>query len=482
MIKIQRLFVPCLSGLMLLTHVQAAGRSNAGPLFDEFPLTLSAGHRTEALGPFFYSEQKESQKTWAIPPLFSHEMDPDTDSEEYDFGYPVLTYDRFGKEYRWQLFQLLSFAGGQNQREQTARRFTLFPIYFQQRSDDPAENYTAFIPFYGHLKHRLSRDEIFFVMFPIYSQTRKADVVTDNYLFPFFHVRHGDRLTGWQIWPIVGHEHKDVTTATNGFGDVSIIGGHDSRFVLWPFFFDVQSGIGTDNPRKQQALLPFYSTLRSPKRDSTTVLWPFISHATDREKNYTEWDTPWPLIVFARGEGKTTSRVWPFYSHAANTNLESNFVLWPLYKYNRVHSDPLDRERTRILFFLYSDTRQKNTATGAFRHRVDFWPFFTHQRDYDGSTRLQILSILEPFLPTNKSVERDYSPVYSFWRQERNVKTGAASQSLFWNLYRRETTLDSRKCSLLFGLFQYQSGSDGRRLRLFYVPVGHKTKTAPGTD
>ncbi len=42
---------------------------HAGPLFDEFDLTLAPGHRTEALGPFFYSEQKETQRTWAVPPV-----------------------------------------------------------------------------------------------------------------------------------------------------------------------------------------------------------------------------------------------------------------------------------------------------------------------------------------------------------------------------------------------------------------------------
>ena len=75
------------------------------------------------------------------------------------------------------------------------KRFTLFPIYFQQRSPDPKENYTALASFYGHLRNRLFRDEIFFVMFPIYSETRKRDVVTENYLYPFFDLRHGDGLT-----------------------------------------------------------------------------------------------------------------------------------------------------------------------------------------------------------------------------------------------------------------------------------------------
>jgi hypothetical protein len=456
-------------------QARAADWLNAGPLFDEFSLTLAPGHRTEALGPLFYSQQSEDEKIQAVPPLFSLLRDSGTDSTSFDLGYPIFTYDRFGTEYRWQLLQLLSFAGGENQREQAARRFTIYPFYFQQRSTNAALNYTAFAPFYGHLKHRLMRDEIYFVMFPFYSETRKKDVVTDNYLYPFFDLRHGDNLRGWQFWPFVGHEHKGITTETNGFGDVSIIGGHDNRFILWPFYLNQLSGIGTENPQKSQAVLPLYSITRSPQRDSTTVIWPFFTHTTDREKKYSEWDTPWPLIVFARGEGKTTSRVWPFFSHAENTNLESAFYLWPVYKYNRVHGGALDRERTRILLFLYSDTILKNTETGTEKRRVDFWPFFTHWRDHQGRTRLQVLSILEPILPNSASIERDYSPVWSLWRSEKNPKTHASSQSLLWNLYRRDTTPDSKKCSLFFGLFQYQSSSGGKQLRLLYIPVG-KTK------
>jgi hypothetical protein len=124
------------------------------------------------------------------------------------------------------------------------------------------------------------------------------------------------------------------------------------------------------------------------------------------------------------------------------------------------------------LFFLYSDLIEKNTETGAAFRRWDFWPFFTARRDFDGKERLQVLSILEPLLPNNKSIERDYSPLWAFWRAESNPLTGAASQSLLWNLYRHETAPQTRKCSLLFGLFQYQSTPDGKRWRLFYVPIG----------
>ena len=316
------------------------------------------------------------------------------------------------------------------------------------------------------------RDQIDYVMFPLYSETRRKDVVTDNYLYPIFHLRHGDNLSGWQFWPVAGHEHKGVTFSTNRFGDVDLIGGHDRWFAAWPLFYNQYNGLGTTNVQHQQGFLPAYTLLRSPLRDQTTVLWPFFTEIEDREKHYREWHAPYPLIVMARGPGKTTTRVLPFFSRAHTDILESDFYMWPIYKYNRAHADPLDRERTRILFFLYSDLSQKNTETGAALRRIDLWPLFTRRKDYDGSTRLQVLAVLEPFLPGNRSVERNYAPVYSLWRAEHNAKTGARSQSLLWNLYRHESAPETKKTSLLFGLFQYQSGPDGKRVRLLYIPVG----------
>ena len=142
-----------------------------------------------------------------------------------------------------------------------------------------------------------------------------------------------------------------------------------------------------------------------------------------------------------------------------------------MYLRHRLHAETIDRTRTRIFLFLYSDINQKNLETGKTWRRRDFWPLFTQTRDYNGNNRLQIFAPLEPILPFSESVERVYSPMWSAWRAEKNPRTGAASQSLLWNLYRRDTTPDSKKCSLLFGLFQYQSSSEGRQMKVFYLPV-----------
>jgi hypothetical protein len=464
---------------------------HAGLLYDEFPLTLDSGRRTEAVGPLFYDQQKNSEKTWAFPPFFSHTIDPDVEYREDDFLYPLLTYESYGQEYRWQFFELWSHAGGQEPDDAHEKRFTIYPLYFQQRSPDTNENYTALIPFYGHLQHRLFRDKIFFVMFPIYSETQKKDVVTDNYLYPFFHLRHGDGMHGWQFWPLVGNEHKDVTAQTNGFGDISIVGGYDKFFALWPIYFKSsidstkdqrpQPGSGryikyknsgaADGPEKFWAVWPLYLQSRAPQRDSTTVLWPLFSWIDERGKKYHEWQGPWPFVIFTRGDGKTTSRVWPLFSQSHNASLESDSYLWPIYHFKRTRSNPLDLRRTRILFYLYDDLVEKNTATGEARRRVDAWPFFTYHRDFNGNSRLQILALVEPAVPDNRGIERNWSPLWSLWVSENNPQTGASSQSFLWNLYRHETAPSSKKCSLLFGLFQYQSDAEMKKLRLFYIPV-----------
>src|SRR5262249_25443180 len=160
----------------------------------------------------------------------------------------------------------------------------------------------------------------------------------------------------------------------------------------------------------------------------------------DREKRYKEWQAPWPFIIFSRGEGKTANRIFPIYGHAHNATLEKDFFLWPLYKHQRLQSGQFERERTRIMLFLYSHVMEKNLETKAELHRNDFWPLFTRKKDFYGKTRLQILAPIEPLVPNNKSIERNYSPLWSIWRSENNPREQKTSQSLLWNLYRRETT------------------------------------------
>lgn len=433
--------------------------------------------QTEAVGPFYRHEITPENDLLAIPPFYSRSRLKDIDGLEWDVLYPLVSLDRYEGEYRLHLGQLLAFAGGVNQDETKTKRLTLFPLYFQQRSTNPTNNYTAFLPFYGHLNYRLFRDEIKFVALPFYLQSRKRGVTTDNYLYPIFHLREGPNLKGWQVWPLMGREEQKPLTVINRYDEPQTTPGHRKNFVLWPFYLDELMGIGTTNQVHRQVVLPLYSMERSPNRDSTTYGWPLGPTFTDdREQQFKEKAFPWPLVVFSRGEGKTINRVWPFFGTGHTKNQEREFYLWPIYRHGRLRSPPLSRERTQVFYFLYSDRIEINLDAQEYRRRTDLWPIFSHQRNHDGSERLQLLSLLEPILANNKSIERNYSSLWSIWREEKNVKTASHTKSFLWNLYRSEERPTEKKCSLLFGLFQYQSSGEGKKWRLFYLPVGGEKK------
>jgi hypothetical protein len=449
-----------------------------GPIFDGFPLTLSEGKQWEALGPLFAGEKSGTSSLFTFSPLFSLYQDSAVDQTELKVAYPAISFARFGAEYRFHLFQVISFAGGESVKGGDTKRTTLFPIYFRQTSPRPEDSYVAVVPFGGRLKNRLFRDEVKFVMLPLYLQTTKRGVVTENFLFPLFHVRHGAGVTGWQFWPFYLTEHKEVTHTTNHWGDTVVSPAFEKRSVLWPFYFNNTLNIGQTNELKQFVLIPFYTSQVSTGRTTKSYGFPLgVTHTIDHEAKYEEWDTPWPLVEFAKGEGKQTTRVFPFYSDARTANVRSSFFMWPLYKYNQVKAAPLNRERTRYLLFLYSNLLEQNTTNNTSFHRRDFWPLFSWRKGHDGSERLQVLSILDPILPGYASIERIYDPVYALYREERNAKNGDESRSILWNLYRSEKRGETRRQRAIFGLFQREKTADRTKWRIFFIPFTTKAKT-----
>jgi len=266
---------------------------------------------------------------------------------------------------------------------------------------------------------------------------------------------------------------------TDGFGDETVVPGQRISFLAWPFFLRKHDGIGGTNELRETSVLPLFSITRSPARDITSVVWPFFRRTDDREKDYREWGFPWPLWGVARGPGKHMNRAWPFFSVAANETLRSEWYFWPVWKRNTADTESLYRRNTRVGFFLYQDLVERDRKTGEEMHRMDLWPFVHRRRQLDGREHLQVLAVLEPLLPNNKSVERNWSPLWSLWRTEKNPGTGRRSDSLLWNLWRRETSAEGRQDSFFFGLLSRRKTADGSRWSWFDSVRGKASAAAP---
>lgn len=441
----------------------------AGPLAHEFRLVLEPGRRTEAAGPLLWQESTPSLEGWGISPFVSFRRERDVERTQIEFLYPLVSYDRYGSEYRWQILELFSRSGGRSIDAEGTERFTLFPFYFRQESKDPARRYQALLPVYGTLRNRLFRDEIRFAAMPLWVQTRKRDVVTDNYFLPFFHVRRGG-AEGWQLWPLYGQEHRSVQTRTNAITDLpEVVPGHEKRFLAWPFGLSETTGIGTSNPTTNRAILPLFALRRSPEMDTTTLLWPFLTHTVSRgEKRYEEWGAPWPFVGWADGD-KHSRRLWPIWGRASNTNLSTGFVLWPAYTHKLLQTENLEREQTRSFFYLWSDVSERNRQTGEENRRRSLWPLAYHWKDRTGREHFQMLALAEGAFPHNEGIARSWTHAWSVYRSDANPKAGISSRSLLWNLWRRETDRSGSRTSFLFGAVKTEKTAEGRKWRWFWT-------------
>ncbi len=436
-----------------------------GPAWSEFDTAFQPGHSVEAVGPLWESTDTDGEHLWRFSPFVVRVTEPALEKVEWNVLYPAMAYRRYGTEWRLHIFQFFGFSGGSTVDEETKRRITIFPIYFRQKSSNPTNDYLAVLPFYGHLHNRLFRSEMRFILAPLYVQTRKPDYVTDNYLVPFFHVRRGPFVNGWQFWPLAGAEHRAVSYRTNVIDELEVVPGYEKKFLLWPFGFSQHLEIGGANPTTNLFVFPFYLRSQSPEQDHLWIA--MFSHRTNRVAKFEEWSYPWPFLGHARGPGKQADRIWPLWGHARGGALESDFFLWPLYVHKRLQSDPLDRERRRILYFGYDDLRQTDTATGRSFRRRELWPLFTWRRELDGRERLQVLAPIEPILGGNVNIERLYSPLWSVWRSESNPKLRIARQSLLWNLWQREQRTNDTRTSLFFGAVQSERTVAGRNWSFF---------------
>ena len=440
--------------------------SVAGPLIAHVPLTLDPGEAWEALGPLWYDRRTEDHRLRGVPPLWTRFEEPYLEHTDVYVVPPLFSRHGYGEDRNWQVFQLIRYVHLVGVDDVVTDRFVFFPLIFWQNSTDPEQEYRAIMPFAGRVKGRLFRDEWSFILFPLYLQTKKRDVVTDNYVAPIVHVRRGDRLRGWQVWPLVGRETKDITTRTNLVGDVVTLPGHEKFNLLWPVYWQHDLGLGGENERRIRGVFPLWWADRAPARDHTAVLWPFFSWTDDREEGWRQWNLPFPVFARARGEGKTLDRFWPIYSHGRKEGFESKLWFWPLYRWRRVEGANFHTEKTTLGIVLYRDIEQHRREPGTTRRVRASLPFFFQEIEPDGRRRLQVPALFEP-LNDSRGVRRNWSPLWSLYRREDHPAEQAASESLLWNLWREDTRGGVTRGSLLFGLVQYHNAPDARRWRLF---------------
>lgn len=459
--------------VLSLGSVQAfagEGSLTIWPLVD-YRYSETASYRSlSLLGPLVKYERKGEEREYSLRPLLFHAADEGANGYT-ELLYPVATQKTGPDLTFFQTFHLLSYdfgpeeKGGQNE-------FLLFPFIFYGQSPEKGK-YFAFFPFGGRIYDFFGQDEVRFNLFPLHTKITKGETVKTSYLWPVFGTVRGPQESGFKVWPIYGQSRKE--------------GVYRKQFFIWPLAYSQDLHLDREEPVRRRGVFPLYMSEITPKRATFTYLWPFFSHTRDDQKDYREWNFPWPLLRVSSGEYRRGFRFLPFFSNEYKGAAHMRWYGWPIYKIEEIETEIFVRRRSRVLFFLYSNMTETILEEGTPRkRRIAFWPLFTYER-IKGVSTFFTLSVLEPFFPANDSVRRSWSPLWQLYKRKWD-KQGNEVSSLLWNLYWKERRgsdlamelfpafdLRSRdgvigELKILKGLVRYRRGDDGKHLRMFFVP------------
>lgn len=432
---------------------------NIWPFYDERDDPVDRVHVRSGLGPLLESSRAldGSTQDLAIRPLYHRHEERQFRLLEWEGLYPVMTYTRSEEHWEFTFLYALNTRGEGSIPAEREERFDVFPFYLSGRSDT-GETYRWILPFGGRALDRMGRDEIEFILFPLYVRTVFQGVERRYFPWPILSVSSGEKVRGFRFNPLVGYEVKE--------------GVYERRYLLWPFFIQERKDLGGENPEESLLVFPFYMSQRSPASDNVSVLWLF-NYVQNRPRQFEQWSLPWPFIVIARGETRTINRFLPFFTlerrllrnelllrELKTTDLA---VLYPLYIHSEVETPDSLNVRDRIAWWLYSDVRE--TGKDGSSRRIDAMPFFRYIRDREGAIQFQTLAPVEAIMPGNEVFERNYSPLWALFTYRRNPQ-GDEVRSFLWNLVRHESTRSGWRLEVLGPLLAYREHGEETRLSI----------------
>lgn len=380
--------------------------------------------RTEFLGPFIYQYRFESENGTSLRPLYSSVRQPD--SKKAYFLSPLGLYSSDNETTTFKLIPLINrkFEKVPHE-EKEGSKWEYFPIFSGKTAQN--ETYGGFFPFYGHFKDRFGRQEITFILWPLYSRVSYEKYTAQNILWPFIRTAKAkskedeDKYGGVKFWPFYGHFKE---------------GEEERKFILWPFYIRSHYRDDTGNFEDKVLYFPFYGKEKTETYEKTIYLWPFFQRICGFEPFYEQIDAPWPFYRSIRGEEISGKRFWPFYGYVKKSDSIDSFLLWPLYFYNEAnftHGNSSYFERSHRFLLLSKETETYENSTQSSRE-FRFWPFYYSYEDYKKEVKIHYFPALLPL--HDEGLERNYGALLKLF--ENFEKGDYQFIKMLWGLYRYE--------------------------------------------
>ena len=441
-----------------------------------------SSERNTFLGPIFEYKKDEFSKIYAVRPILYYEADYELKFRSLDILYPFIGYQEDNQRTQFKaFFSMIRYSNLNDYDDLQEKNFSIFPVLDVSWSGKKENNYFSLFPIWGTLKNKYNKEEINYVLFPLYLKTKKKHSTNKHFFWPFISIVEGKYISGFKFWPLFGYENK--------LDEKQLTVVKESKFFLWPFYAykkDTRGGLNLE----EKIYFPFYLSSSSSFHKSKTYLWPFFNIYMDKIRNQTTYNMPWPIIQYKKGINIFSQRFFPFYSYVKTKNVEKGFYLWPLYRYkNEILATDYFKTKSFLLFLYKQDTYYDLASNKITKEFSSLWPIYSKDTYEDGYD-FRIFSPVESFFSKNEKIRKIWSPIWSIIRIQNNSEL--LRTSILFNLikYENDKRNQKRKFSINFllpiisheseegktkfnilgGLLGLETG-DEPKIRILYIPI-----------
>jgi len=416
-------------------------------------LTLCGAAAASSLFPFYDNIRTEQGSFFAVRPFYSHTVVEE--GQIRDYFWPLYSRKEFKDEQNSRAL-IFWFTHTFDAKDASPRdRSWLLPVYFQGR-DVNGKGYFALFPLGGTIKEFLGRDEILFVLFPVYGQSRINDVKTTSVLWPIYSHTRGTGIQRDRVFPIYGRSVLD--------------GKYEKQFVLWPFWTSAEY-FYPGNSGKSWILFPVCGRSKMEKESTWWVIPPFFRF-TDGEKQ-SRLFCPWPFVQKIISEPHSKFYIWPLWGEDRYTAgpTHRTFLLWPLlWSEKRGDTNLVKTSRMALPVFYqdYTVRHEEGTSPEKLTKISNYWkiwPLMSWQRE-GATSRFRMLELWP--LKNSAPVERNWAPLWTLYK--RTNTDGVVRKDILWFVWHSEQNpaVDHKEWSLLKGLLAYKRDGEKQNFRLFY--------------
>jgi len=353
------------------------------------------------LTPILYYHRGKEGREFSIRPVFSMKKDDSADLTVVDILYPLIKYKKQGVDEKLRVFPIMKDETADIFPDKTRTAHDHFPLYWG-RSEDGVP-YGGVFPLYGTVKKRFGKDDIMFLLWPLYSRTVEDSAVSHTVMWPVFNTTSSDDGWGLRVFPLWGHEE---TTGKNY-----------KTFILFPLVTFSGKYLDTQSPMTETMIIPFYVNRRTPHSYSTSYLWPFFTVSRNEETNYRKVDAPWPFVSVARSDTLSLFQIAPFYRNRVKTDKDSiderMYVFYPIYSHDRFTSP--DKTENTYRFMLIDKYARTTYPDGSDDLWVYLFPLYDRRKWKTGEDTTVVLYPLPLY---DDGFKRNYLPLFEVFRHE----------------------------------------------------------------